>query len=49
MGCRKGARILIKNFLGVILDVLWDIGRGIRILIKKINYITRLEIARRIY
>jgi hypothetical protein len=38
-----------ENFLGVTSDVLWDVGRGFRILIKKTNYITRLKTVRRIY
>jgi hypothetical protein len=32
-----------ENFLGVTSDVSWDVGRSVRILIKKTNYITRLE------
>jgi hypothetical protein len=40
-----------EKFCSVTSDVhvLWNVGRGIRILIKKTNYITRLETARRIY
>jgi hypothetical protein len=32
-----------KKFLGVILDILWDVGRGCFDTSKKTNYITRLE------
>jgi hypothetical protein len=39
----------VKKILGVTSDVLWDVGRGVRILTKKTNYITRLKTARRIY
>jgi hypothetical protein len=38
----------VKSFC-VTSDVLWDVERCFRILIKKTNYITRLETTRRIY
>jgi hypothetical protein len=38
-----------EKFWGVTSDVLRDIGRGVQILIKKTNYIIRLETVRRIW
>jgi hypothetical protein len=35
--------------LGGTSDVSWDVERGFQILIKKTNYIARLETVRRIY
>jgi hypothetical protein len=38
-----------EKFWGITSDVSRDVGRGVRIIIKKTNYITRLETVRRIY
>jgi hypothetical protein len=45
----RGCLVTGGKFWVLTSDVSWDVERDVRILTKKINYITRLETLRRIY